>query len=172
MPTVRAVCVVTASNHHHRDRLTGFRDHHLLVADLGIALGFEHRRTVLAIFGLVGLDTYRDVEGDIAADIVMASCAVRFAHEVGRDGVCYRPRQDELAVLSMERPDAMSTILPAIAEALPRKRDCPSIAVCFGAATLPDEASEPVELLTLADHRLRARIDGSEPTGAVPNEHR
>ena len=153
-----------ATEHEHRDRLTGFGDRDKLVADLTQALEPGQPPALVAVFELVGSDDYQRLSGKRASDALIARHAERFARAVGEAGVCYRPRQDEFcALLSGPIDAAKATLFAAEQELNDDETDSALIPVCFGAASLPDEGTDPTSLLVLADQRLRLRMANRKP---------
>jgi GGDEF domain-containing protein len=145
------------------DPLTGFGDHEKLIADLTTALEPGTDAAVLAVFELVGWRDYRRVLGEHASDELLARCATRFGRVIEPAGACYRSRQDELCALLTGPIEDVSTALFAAEDELNAEASASLVTACFGAAVLPDEAADPIELLILADQRNRLRIGAPKP---------
>ena len=150
----------------HRDYLTGFGDHDKLLTDLTDALKPGSPQGVLAVFELVGSSDYRQVYGELASAELVLRCAARFKRVVEPDGVCYRPRQDEFCALISGPIDEARATLHAAARSVSSGRKPFLVSACFGAAVLPDEADDPIDLLMLADERLQLLIKGGKPRSA------
>ena len=58
---------------------------------------------------------------------------------------------------------AKATLFAAEQELNDDEADSALIPVCFGAASLPEEGSDPTALLVLADERLRLRMSSRKP---------
>jgi diguanylate cyclase (GGDEF)-like protein len=138
------------------DELTGFGSRGKLIADLEQAVAPASRPSVLGIFDLAGLKEYQRVFGHPAADRLITRIAESLRHGIGRTGACYRPRQDEFCVLIDGPLGRANRIFAAAAEALREEGEAFLITSAFGVALLPEEASEPIAALAVADQRLRA----------------
>ncbi len=140
------------------DPLTGFGDHELLIADLTRALEPGSAAAVLAVFELVGWFDYRRAFGEPASDELIARRAARFAAVFGSSGACYRPRQGEFCALVGGQVDEVCAMLLVAEGVLAVEGGSDGVSSCFGAALLPDEADDPIDLLILADERLRLQL--------------
>jgi GGDEF domain-containing protein len=119
---------------------------------------------VLAVFELVGLRDYRRSFGERASLAVITRCADQITRVMELAGVCYRPREDELCALMTGRPiHHVRAALFAAEHAINAGDEPCVISPCFGAAVLPDEASDPIDLLILADQRLHLRSGTRKP---------
>jgi GGDEF domain-containing protein len=145
------------------DPLTGLGDHDKLIADLERALDPGNPPAVVAVFELVGWHDYRRSSGELASDELIARCAIEFARAIGPAGVPYRSRQDELTALISRPIDEASSILLGAQERLQSEGESSRVTACFGTAVLPDEAADPIELLILADQRIRLRVGVPKP---------
>jgi GGDEF domain-containing protein len=138
------------------DRLTGFGNHERLLDDLR-----AHREAaLLAVFWLDGFGDYRDYFGRLQSDTILVELADRLDRLVGPAGACYRPREDELAVIAAR--DAADLVGKAAA-ALNVPGRYVAITCVAGTARLPDDTGDPVEALRLADQRLFAASPGRPP---------
>jgi GGDEF domain-containing protein len=158
----------------HRDPLTGLGDHAKLIADLTRALEPGSPAAIFAVFALVGWGDYERRCGELAGNRLIMRCATQLARVIDPVGVCYRSRRDELAALIRGSIDVASTALFGAESALSAEGGDSLVSAWFGAVVLPDEADDPVELLMLADQRVRLRIGvptprerrhGREPAG-------
>ena len=145
------------------DLLTGFGNHDKLIADLTTALEPGRPPAILAVFELVGWHNYRRVSGEQASDELITRCAIQFAGVLEPAGVCYRSRQDELCALITGQIDEVTTTLFAAEDRLNAEGGSSLVTACFGTAALPDDAADPIELLILADQRVRIRIGDEKP---------
>lgn len=136
------------------DPLTGFGPRGSLIADLTDAAAARDRSRTFAIFDLAGLRDYTELYGRIEGESLLTRLATRLSEALGSSTRYYRPRNDELAVL-LDAPLARAEpLLTATVAALNDRFAQFDLAVSFGAATLPDEASDAVAALVLADRRL------------------
>jgi GGDEF domain-containing protein len=135
------------------DSLTGFGTRHALIAALDDAVT-DGETSLLVIFSLDGFDDYSSLFGQLAGRTLLVKLAARLSQALGPDGRCFRPRRDEFAALVPTSIDGATGVLDAAVAAL-RERAAPvAVAASWGAAMLPDEATESVPALTLADERL------------------
>ena len=136
------------------DPLTGFGSRAALMARLATAVDPAGRPSVLAVFGLDGLDEFEERFGTSETDALIARLAVEFAHIVRPEGACYAPRRREFSAL-FDRPfPAVEPILAAAAIALRREGELALISTSFGIALLPAQARDPITALIVADRRL------------------
>jgi GGDEF domain-containing protein len=156
----------------HHDYLTGFGDHDKLVTDLTEALTPGSPQAVLAVFELAGSSDYRQVYGELASAELIVRCAARFRRVIEPAGVCYRPRQDEFCALISGPIDKARATLYAAAHSIRGGKQPFLVSARLGAAVLPDEADDPIDLLILADERLQLLIKGGKPrsVGATPGQ--
>jgi GGDEF domain-containing protein len=162
--SMRALTHISSSRH---DPLARFGDHHSLIADLAQALEPGSPQAVLAVFELVGSSDYRDAYGERASVGLVTRCAERFTGVIENAGQYYRARQDEFCALITGPIDAVIDILVAAEHALEAEEQALQVSGCFGAAISPEEAADPIELLVLADQRLRVRLGGRKPREVV-----
>ncbi len=149
----------------HHDRLTGFRDRDELMADLTAALEPQSAPSILAVFDLFGMNEFRLLHGERASDELTGRLAGTFARVVRSKGSCYRPRRDEFCVLLAGRidEDDLTDLLPEAARALWDVAEGSLVGSWYGACVLPDEASDPLEALMIADERLLTRGENRAP---------
>jgi hypothetical protein len=141
--------------------LGGFGDYQMLIADLTTALEAGRAPAVFAVFELVDSTTHRQTLAEQAGADLIARCAGPFSSILGAASVCYRARHNEFCALVRTPIEVAGPLLFAAERAL-NAEDPLLAAACFGAVVLPDEAQEPVEVLILADERLRMRLSGRE----------
>jgi GGDEF domain-containing protein len=136
------------------DSLTGFGTRHALLVALEQTLEPEAGPALLVLFSLEGFDEYRALFGQLAARTLLVKLSTRLADAVAPGGRTFRPRQDEFAALVETQIAGASAVIDAAVAAL-RERAAPvAVTASWGAAMLPDEASDPVAALRLADERL------------------
>jgi GGDEF domain-containing protein len=138
-----------------------------LLADIGQAVQPGVAPRALVLLALDGFREYADRVGPLESRSLVSHLATRLDEAVRPVGSCYRAREDEFAVLC----DADgATLEPLVDNAAATLRDPAlrvSVAVAWGSVVLPEEASDPVGALKLADQRLAAnrpvRRAGSPP---------
>ncbi|HEX2161325.1 MAG TPA: HD domain-containing phosphohydrolase [Thermoleophilaceae bacterium] len=138
------------------DALTGMKNRRSLERDLSRALEDLQpgQRLVFAMFDLNGFKRYNDNFGHPAGDSLLARLGTRLA-EAARPGSAYRLGGDEFCVLLPDAGDAEERLARADA-ALVDQGDGFKISAARGTASIPDEASDPEEVMHLADRRMYA----------------
>jgi GGDEF domain-containing protein len=136
------------------DPLTGLGTRQALLGELEGAVHGGSVPALLVIFSLDGFEEYVTLYGSLAARTLVVKLAARLAEALGPEARCYRPRQDELAALVPTRIDGVREILDAAVLALRERAPSVTVSAAWGAAMLPEEASDPVEALRVADTRL------------------
>jgi diguanylate cyclase (GGDEF)-like protein len=141
------------------DALTGLGNRRRLTADLArlLAGGAEGEPQLFVLYDLDGFKRYNDTFGHPAGDVLLARLAARLAAAVGPAGSCYRLGGDEFCVLADIRATDMESLLDTTAKALTEEGEGFSVASSFGTVLMPQDASEPIEVLRLADQRLYAQ---------------
>jgi GGDEF domain-containing protein len=135
------------------DSLTGLGTRHALIATIDDAIAGEEA-VLLVIFALDGFDEYSSLFGQLAARTLLVKLSARLVEALGPDARCFRPRRDEFAAMVPTGIGGAATVLDAAVAAL-RERAAPvAVAASWGAAMLPEEASDTVAALALADDRL------------------
>jgi len=136
------------------DPITRFGTRESLIAALVEAVEPESPPALLAVFDLEGLDEYQALFGSLAANALLSRLAGRLFEVIGPAGSCFRPRAYEFAVLVPSPISEVAAVLDAAASAL-RERAAPvSVAAAWGAAMVPEEATDAMDALILADERL------------------
>jgi len=130
------------------ERLTGFGNREQLLADLAHVTG----PTTLALFHLDGFHEYRDYFGRLQSDTVVVELADRLDRIVRTAGTCYRPREDEFAIV-VGTPGA-GGLVEAARAVLSEPGRYVSIEATVGTAALPDDTRDPLAALRLADERV------------------
>ena len=124
------------------------------MAHLAAAVDPASEPSVVAVFGLGGLDEFEKSHGKSETDRLIARLAEEFARMVRPEGVCYAPRRREFVALFDLPLGVVSRILAPAAIALRRVGAIASIAIAFGTAVLPGQASSPISALVVADRNL------------------
>jgi GGDEF domain-containing protein len=145
------------------DPLTGLGSRHRLIADLGGADDPNGPSRTLAIFYLGGFTRYVDLYGRLEGEALLLRLAELLPETLGHVASCYRPRDDEFAALIAGPPASAEPLLIAAASVLKERCENFNVTLTFGAAVVPDEASEALEAMTLADTRLFLRAQDRRP---------
>jgi GGDEF domain-containing protein len=136
------------------DSLTGFGTRHALLVALAEVLEPAGGPALLVLFSLEGFDEYSALFGQLAARTLLVKLSARLADALAPTGRTFRPRQDEFAALVQTQIAGASGVIDAAVAAL-RERAAPvAVTASWGAAMLPDEATDPVSALRVADERL------------------
>ena len=147
--SVMAVDESTHAREQETDALTGLGTRSVLMRDLEVAVEAGSAPRTLAVIDLRSL---LDLHGRIAGDGHVRSVAGHLA-EALPGARLYRPREDELAVL-MEGPAPHAEPLLATAvSAVNGRLGQHGIVIAFGGVTLPNEASESIRALKIAESR-------------------
>jgi GGDEF domain-containing protein len=145
------------------DSLTGFGTRSKLLADLAEAVRPTSPPTLLVIFGLEGFSEYVELLGRLEGQTLLLRLASRLAGALEPAGSCYRPRADEFGALVHTPIATVKPFLDAAVAALRERGGHVPVTASFGAAMLPDEASDPVEALQIADQRLSSNAPRRRP---------
>ena len=136
------------------DLLTGFGSRAALIARLAVAVERESPPSVVAVFGLDGLDEFEKAYGSFGADDVIARMAAEFARIVRPEGVCYAPRRREFCALFAVPFAAASPILAAAAIALRREGRSRRSRPRSASRCCPSRRTTPIGALIVADRNL------------------
>jgi diguanylate cyclase (GGDEF)-like protein len=140
------------------DELTGLANRRLLLHDLEIRIegGVP---TLLLMFDLDGFKAYNDAFGHGAGDALLHRLALRLGMAAEPYGRAYRMGGDEFCVVADGDNLDRGRITSAALRALRDEGDGFQISSAYGAAMLPDEATELSEALRIADTRLYGNKD-------------
>ncbi|MDQ3777550.1 MAG: diguanylate cyclase [Actinomycetota bacterium] len=135
------------------DALTGLANRRKLLADLEarLAAGIP---TLLLLFDLDGFKSYNDAFGHPAGDSLLRRLADRLSEATRPCGTAYRMGGDEFCVIATAEPEDSAEIIASALSALSDDTEGFPITSAYGAAVLPDEASELTDALRIADARL------------------
>jgi len=140
-----------------RDALTGLPNLEQLRDDIAaLAADPGAAPQTLEIFDLVGFKKYNDAYGFACGDTLLSRLARRFADMVGEDGVPYRLRGAQFAVLSTAGPVELSRQRERCADALFEIGEGFMIRCAHGTVSVPDRAHDASEALKLADQEVQA----------------
>ena len=123
---------------------------------------------------LGGFRDYVERYGRVAGEDFLARVGDRLAQAIEQPATFYRPRDGEFAAILEIPLDSAGELLAATVSAVNRQFAEFDVGLAFGAAMLPVEASEPIDVLMLADERLslNARSRGSRERRADPHGRR
>jgi two-component system, cell cycle response regulator len=140
------------------DELTGLANRRLLLHDLEnrIAAGVP---TILLMFDLDGFKSYNDAFGHPAGDALLHRLAGRLGVAAQPYGRAYRMGGDEFCLIADGKNLDRGRVISAALRALRDEGEGFRIGSAYGAAILPDEATELSEALRIADTRLYGNKD-------------
>jgi GGDEF domain-containing protein len=136
------------------DPVTGFGSRGALLTHLARAVDPASGPSVVAVFGLDGIEEFDKAYGAARGDAVIARLADDLARTVGRAGACFVPRRREFCVHCELPLDAATPILAVAAISLRREGAINSISTPFGIVVLPEGADDPIAALAVADRNL------------------
>ncbi len=134
-----------------------------LLADLAEAAKPDLLPKALAVVALDGVGELVERLGGVRAEAVLAELADRLEQTVSSAGSCYRPRKDEFALLCDAGDPSLQPLLERAIAALREPGRPAPLNAAFGSVLVPDEASDPIAALRLADERLTAAQPGRAP---------
>ncbi len=140
------------------DELTGLANRRLLLHDLEnrIEAGVP---TILLMFDLDGFKSYNDAFGHPAGDALLHRLAGKLGVAAEPYGRAYRMGGDEFCVIADGDNLDRGRIISAALRALRDEGEGFQIGSAYGAAILPDEATDLSEALRIADTRLYGNKD-------------
>ena len=140
------------------DSLTGLANRRRLVLDLEHTFAAETIESeLLMLFDLDGFKAYNDTFGHPAGDALLARLGTKLATVPGVNGAVYRLGGDEFCLLARVQDDEVEGLIDRASHALAEQGEGFEIGSSFGAVILPDEASDAVAALQVADERLYAQ---------------
>jgi two-component system cell cycle response regulator len=166
---------------HHlalHDPVTALGNRRKLMADLEAAAA-TGRRVAIALFDLNGFKAYNDSFGHPAGDALLVRLSAQLSAAAAGVAFAYRMGGDEFCLLSSGGQIDGEELVKLGATALTERGQGFLISAAGGAATLPDEAPDPVAGLRLADGRMyaekherrgRATTDGAQMLLAILQE--
>ncbi len=140
------------------DGLTGLANRRRLLLDLEnrIETGVP---TILLLFDLDGFKSYNDAFGHPAGDSLLHRLAQKLGTAAEPFGIAYRMGGDEFCVIADGHDVDRATVIAAALRALRDESEGFRITSAYGAAILPDEATELSEAMRIADTRLYGNKD-------------
>ena len=125
-----------------------------LLADLKVALEPESPPSVFAIFDLVGLSEYADLYGRLAGRDLLARVGDELVDAIRQPAAFYSPRETELAAIIRVLAAGSDQLLASPPSALTERLARFNVQIAHGVVMLPADASDPREVLRVADERL------------------
>jgi two-component system, cell cycle response regulator len=138
------------------DAVTGLGNRRKLFADLEWELGRHGGATplVLVLMDLDRFKSYNDTYGHPAGDRLLARVGESLGAAAGSHGFAYRLGGDEFCALVDPRHCSPETIVGAVREILTTFQAEAKLGASYGSVLLPNERSDAVSALQLADERL------------------
>jgi len=140
------------------DGLTGLPNRRALVADLACATSraTAEQPWVCILLDLDGFKAYNDAFGHPAGDDLLSRLGQRLEEMPSQKGTAYRLGGDEFCVLDVcERGDVRDLVAEARA-ALSESGEAFDVTSSAGWVVIPDDASDPSDVLQMADRRMYA----------------
>jgi two-component system cell cycle response regulator len=140
------------------DSLTGLGNRRRLMLDLDRHLRAESSEpTLLLILDLNGFKRYNDSFGHPSGDTLLARLAGKLAQAAQPAGAAYRLGGDEFCILAPLAGRGAGAQIDAALAALSEEGEGFTVSASFGAAILPEEATDSSGALRLADEHLYAQ---------------
>ena len=140
------------------DALTGLGNRRKLLTDLDRILSADPpATTLLMLFDLDGFKSYNDTFGHPAGDALLARLGEKLAAVLDGSGAAYRLGGDEFCLVAPIAKDEAESLIDRSCAALTEHGDGFDVGSSFGAALLPDDASDATHALQIADERLYAQ---------------
>jgi two-component system cell cycle response regulator len=140
------------------DALTGLGNRRQLAADLTAHLDDldPARPLMLTLFDLDGFKQYNDTFGHPAGDQLLVRLGARLRELLAEHGTAYRMGGDEFCALwnLSEDDSTWDTTVEAVASALSEHGEAFSIGCSHGSVLLPNETTNPIDALRIADRRM------------------
>jgi diguanylate cyclase (GGDEF)-like protein len=141
------------------DPLTGLGNRGRMQVDLEdlCKRASEEHPAALLFLDLNGFKHFNDTFGHPEGDKLLTRLGHAVRDAVGDDGTAYRVGGDEFCVLLSCARDRLDVVSREAASALSTQGPGFEVSASWGAAEIPREASEPAEILRLADVRMYAQ---------------
>jgi two-component system, cell cycle response regulator len=152
------------------DSLTGLGNRGLMQVELErlCQVATPDRPSMVVFLDLNGFKHLNDTRGHHAGDETLARLGRRLRDAVSAHGTAYRAGGDEFCVLLSCPAERFDAATKRATEALTESGPGYSVGTAWGAATIPDEAQEPLEALRLADVRMYAQKESRRVTQSGP----
>jgi diguanylate cyclase (GGDEF)-like protein len=141
------------------DALTGLGNRRRLMTDLHrvVDAATPERPWLLVMYDLDGFKGYNDSFGHPAGDSLLSRLGEKLATVSPAKGEAYRLGGDEFCLLTPADDGVVERIVEESLAALTERGEGFDVTASFGAAVLPDDATDPAEALRVADGRLYAQ---------------
>src|SRR5918999_725610 len=146
------------------DALTGLANRRRLLVDLESRLQ-AGVPSVLLMFDLDGFKAYNDAFGHPAGDALLHRLAGKLGEAAEPYGKAYRMGGDEFCVIADGDPVNRGPMVASALRALRDESEGFQISSAYGAAVLPEEATQLSEALRIADTRLYGNKDSRRASG-------
>ena len=131
-----------------------------LMVNLKAAVRHDEPTRLLVVFRLGGYEEFVGRYGYGATDALMTHVASRLPDASGPSSFYYRPRKSEICAIIAGRVEGVEGALAAAARDVHETLKPSGISLGFGTAVVPQEASDAIDALALADSRLTGVFDG------------
>lgn len=151
------------------DAVTGLGNRRKLFDDLEWELERQSgdAQLILVLMDLDRFKSYNDTYGHPAGDLLLARVGESLGAATGSQGSAYRLGGDEFCALSDRRRGGAELIVGPVRAILTAHQAGCRLGVSCGTVLLPDEATDPVTALQLADERLYRHKRESRPAAAL-----
>jgi GGDEF domain-containing protein len=138
-----------------------------LMTHLKAALAVGEPTRLLAVFRVGKFEEFVARYGYAATGALMSHIASLLPEGSGPPSFYYRPRKNELCAIIGGHTEGVEGALAIAAREVHETLGESGVSLGFGTAILPFEASDPIDLLALADSRLTGVANGQPmPRGA------
>jgi len=138
------------------DGLTGLPNRRALINDLArvTARAMANEPWVCVLLDLDGFKAYNDAFGHPAGDDLLSRLGQRLAAVPSPRGTAYRLGGDEFCVLDVAATLDCPALVAASRAALAESGEAFDVTSSAGCVAIPDDATEPSDVLQLADRRM------------------
>jgi diguanylate cyclase (GGDEF)-like protein len=142
------------------DPLTGLGNRRQLRTDMTARLGEldPEQPLLLTLFDLDGFKQYNDTFGHPAGDQLLERLGARLSAAVSERGAAYRMGGDEFCAMEkLANADAATDSTAEAVAALSEHGEAFDVTCSYGSVLLPNEATDPIGALRMADRRMYIR---------------
>ena len=142
-----------------------------LMTHLKAALAPGEPTRLLAVFRVGKFEEFVGRYGYAATGALMSHIASLLPEDTGPPAFYYRPRKNELCAIMGGHTEGVEGALAIAAREVHEALGESGVSLGFGTAIMPFEASDPIDLLALADGRLTGIGNGQPmPREALEND--
>jgi two-component system, cell cycle response regulator len=120
----------------------------------------------MVLFDLNGFKQYNDSFGHPAGDALLVRLGENLRRAMADRGSAYRMGGDEFCILAPLAEEGADRIATTVAAALHEEGEGFTITCAYGAAIIPDDASDADEAVRLADHRMYTQKNGGRTSAS------